>query len=73
LKGGFFLYEARAKGSALTPEQVAEQAALAIPLGRLGDPRELGNLIAFLASNKATYITGQTICVDGGSVNSLFR
>jgi len=54
------------------PEQVAEQAAQAIPLGRLGDPKELANLVAFLVSDKATYVTGQTICVDGGSTNTLF-
>jgi len=66
------LYENRAKGTALTPEQVAEQAAQAIPLGRLGDPKELANLVAFLVSDKATYVTGQTICVDGGSTNTLF-
>ena len=48
------------------------EAAKAIPLGRLGDPRELGHLVAFLASDKATYLTGQTISVDGGIVNGLF-
>ena len=66
------IYEARAAGTALTPEQVAAEAAKAIPLGRLGDPRELGHLVAFLASDKATYLTGQTISVDGGIVNGLF-
>ena len=53
------VYEARAKDSPLTVEQVAEQDAKAIPLGRLGDPRELANLVAFLASNKATYYISQ--------------
>ena len=66
------VYEARAEGTPYTVEQVAEQAAKAIPLGRLGDPRELGNVVAFLASDKATYLTGQTLSVDGGLVNSLF-
>ena len=66
------VYEARAEGSPYTVEQIAEQAAKAIPLGRLGDPRELGYLVAFLASDKATYLTGQTLSVDGGLVNSLF-
>ena len=68
------IYEARAKDNpGQTVEEIAEQAAKAIPLGRLGDPQELGNLVAFLASDKATYLTGQTICVDGGLVNSLVR
>lgn len=46
-----------------------EQLALlneACPMGRLGDPIELGRLVAFLASDAASYITGQTIFCDGG-------
>jgi 3-oxoacyl-[acyl-carrier protein] reductase len=37
-----------------------------IPAGRLGEPEEIGALVAFLASDRAAYITGQTILVDGG-------
>ena len=37
-----------------------------IPLGRLGTPEDVGNIVAFLASNAASYVTGQTITVDGG-------
>ena len=66
------VYEARAEGTPYTVEQVAAQAAEAIPLRRLGDPRELGSVVAFLASDKASYLTGQTLSVDGGLVNSLF-
>jgi NAD(P)-dependent dehydrogenase (short-subunit alcohol dehydrogenase family) len=36
------------------------------PLGRVGSPREIGDTVAFLASEKASYITGETIYVDGG-------
>ncbi|MEL6219755.1 MAG: SDR family oxidoreductase [Pseudomonadota bacterium] len=36
------------------------------PLGRVGSPREVGDVVAFLASKKAAYITGETIYVDGG-------
>lgn len=43
-----------------------------IPLGRLGKPEELANLILFLSSDKASYITGTVIQVDGGFVKSPF-
>jgi len=39
-----------------------------IPLGRLGMPQDVANLVCFLASDAATYITGQTLTVDGGMV-----
>jgi 3-oxoacyl-[acyl-carrier protein] reductase len=42
-----------------------------IPMRRLGEPRELGALVAFLASERASYITGQSIAVDGGWIRSL--
>lgn len=55
----------------------ADQAAMAqiarvadIPMGRLGEPIELGNLVAFLASERASYITGAVYQVDGGIIRS---
>lgn len=48
-----------------------EPSAEGIPLGRVGQPDEFGAVAAFLASERASYITGTTIAVDGGSVRSL--
>jgi 3-oxoacyl-[acyl-carrier protein] reductase len=53
--------------AAMTPEA---RAALSgqIPLERLGTPQDIANMVAFLASEQASYITGQTLVVDGGMV-----
>lgn len=48
------------------PEQVKEAATAQIPLGHFGKPEDIANMAAYLASEKAAYITGQIISVDGG-------
>ena len=48
------------------PENVREAATAQIPLGRFGKPEDIANMVAYLASEKASYITGQIISVDGG-------
>lgn len=48
------------------PESVFEKAKEAIPLGRLGTVEDIAQMVTFLASDKADYITGQVFCVDGG-------
>ena len=49
-------------------DKYKEEAKKGIPLRRLGKPEDVANLIAFLASDEANYITGQVINVDGGMV-----
>ncbi|MEY2539854.1 MAG: 3-oxoacyl-[acyl-carrier protein] reductase [Verrucomicrobiota bacterium] len=50
------------------PEEVQKSIIGRIPLSRVGDPQDIANAVAFLASAEASYITGQVICVDGGMV-----
>lgn len=52
--------------SQVLPENVKANACLQIPLGKFGKTSDVAHLAAFLASEKADYITGQVICVDGG-------
>lgn len=62
---------ANAKKAGVSIEEIRKASVAAIPLGRLGRPEELGNLVAFLASDAASYITGQAIMVDGGASTAL--
>jgi 3-oxoacyl-[acyl-carrier protein] reductase len=52
-------------------EEIERRTVSNIPMGRLGEPRELADLIAFLASERSGYITGSVIQVDGGAVAGL--
>ena len=61
----------RAKELGITVEEALANRAKETALGRVGEPVELANLVAFLASDKSTYITGTTILVDGGLVRSV--
>lgn len=63
--------QARAKELGITLEKALEERARETAVGRIGEPRELANLAAFLASGKSSYITGATIRVDGGLVRSV--
>lgn len=53
------------------PEGPPEEDLASIPLGRLGSPREFGDVVCFLASARASYVTGTTVLVDGGMSRSL--
>ena len=61
----------RAEADGTTPEAVAERMRAQIPLGRYGDPSEIGRIGAFLLSPAASYVTGAIVPVDGGLVRAL--
>lgn len=60
----------RASKSGVSVEQVRAETSKTIPLGRYGTPEEYAKMAVFLASPANTYITGQTLLVDGGMVKS---
>jgi 3-oxoacyl-[acyl-carrier protein] reductase len=66
-----FLDDARAKREGRPVEEVFAESLKSIPMGRLGEPEEYGDVVAFLASERAAYITGSTIRVDGGMIPSV--
>jgi 3-oxoacyl-[acyl-carrier protein] reductase len=56
----------------ITPEAVYKSWEDGVPMGRLGTPEEFARVVAFLASEAASYVTGVTVQVDGGAVLGLF-
>jgi 3-oxoacyl-[acyl-carrier protein] reductase len=62
---------ARAKSSGITAEEQFKRLSETIPVRRMGQPDEIGDLCAYLCSPQAGYITGQTIVVDGGINRSI--
>jgi len=66
----YHLADRRVKERGLTYEQYFEQAAAEIPLRRLGEPREIGEVVAFLALQRASYISGVSLQIDGGLIRS---
>jgi len=65
------LAQTRADKAGTTAEVIMDEDAKAIPMGRLGTPQEFANVVAFLASDAASYVTGVSIQVDGGNLKSL--
>jgi 3-oxoacyl-[acyl-carrier protein] reductase len=65
------LAKTRAEKSGRSQEEILAEDAAAIPMGRLGTPQEFANVVVFMASPAAAYVTGTTLQVDGGNVRSL--
>jgi len=66
-----FLDEQKAKRENRPVEEVTAESTASIPVGRYGRPEEYGDTVAFLASPRASYITGSVIRIDGGLIQSI--
>lgn len=66
------LASVRAEARGVGAEEILSEIARSVPLGRVGEPEELGAVIAFLCSERASFLTGATIPVDGGACRGLF-
>jgi 3-oxoacyl-[acyl-carrier protein] reductase len=60
------LANVRAKAQSISPEQALAQAEATIPLGRMAEAREIADAVVYLASERASYVTGVSMLVDGG-------
>lgn len=65
------LAKARSSASGKTEQELTDAWAADAPLKRLGEPREVAETIVWLASDRASYVTGQTVLVDGGLYKGL--
>ena len=63
--------ESRAQEQGRSTEEVLQETVNGIPMRRLGKPEEVGDLVAFLASERAGYLTGTSIVMDGGTLLSI--
>jgi 3-oxoacyl-[acyl-carrier protein] reductase len=66
----YAIADLRVKERGISYEQYFAQAAAEIPLRRLGDPREVGEVVAFLASERASYVSGVSLQIDGGLIRA---
>jgi 3-oxoacyl-[acyl-carrier protein] reductase len=68
----YHLADVRTRERGITHEEYFAQQAAEIPLRRLGESREVGEVVAFLASERASYLTGVSLQVDGGLIRGTF-
>jgi len=66
-----FLDEKQAERQGLTADEVRRKHEANIPLGRYGEPEEFARVVIFLASPANSYVTGQSLLVDGGMVRAI--
>lgn len=64
------LAEVRMQEQGISEAEYYEKAAATVPLGRFAEPKEIGEVVAFLASERASYLTGASIQIDGGVIRS---
>ena len=63
--------EERAQEQSRPVEELMKETVASIPIGRLGKPEEVGDVVAFLASDRAGFVTGTTLMVDGGRFQAI--
>jgi 3-oxoacyl-[acyl-carrier protein] reductase len=66
-----FIDESRAKREGRSLDEVTADSHAGIPIGRYGEPEEYAAVVAFLASERAAYVTGSIVRVDGGAIPSV--
>jgi 3-oxoacyl-[acyl-carrier protein] reductase len=65
------IVKTRSEKEARSPDEILQEWVSEIPMGRMGDPDEVGDLVAFLASPRASFITGSALVIDGGIMRRL--